>query len=112
MMMNQNLQNQNNMPLKKKAPNRERRIPDILLKNKNKKIERITFQVEKDKKPTDSLLYNKNAEGILNDLFQKRKQGLNEKGKLVYLNENEPMEILHHKFDTEQNEFYNYEKSH
>ena len=110
MIMNKNLQNQNNIPLMKKAPNKERKIPDILLKNKNKKIERITFQVEKDKKPTDSLFYNKNAEGILNDLFQKLKQGLNEKGKLVYLNENEPMEILHHKFDTEQNEFYNYEK--
>ena len=114
MMMNQELQNQMNMPNKvnipKKRVNHERKIPDILLKNKNKKIESITFQVEKDKKPTNSLLGKTNTKEIFNRIFLKRKQGLNEKGKLVYLDENEPMEILHYKFDTDKNEFFNYEK--
>ena len=110
MMINQNFQNQNSMPLKKKAHKIERKIPNILLKNKNKKIESITFQVEKDKKPTGSLHCNRNAKEIFYSLFQKRKQALNEKGKLVYLNENEAMEILHYKFDTEQNKIFNFEK--
>ena len=118
-MMNQNQQkindqNQINMPnrneIPKKKHNRERKIPRILQKNANIQIESITFRVEKDKKPTGELLPTKDVNYIFNGLFQKRKKGLNEKGKLVYLNENEPMEILHHKFDTNQAQFFNFGK--
>jgi len=118
-MMNQNQQNMNNQnqinmhnrnEIPKKKHNRERKIPPILQKNANIQIKSITFQVEKDKKPTGALLPTKSVNNIFNSLFQKRKKGLNEKGKLVYLNENEPMEILHHKFDTNQDQFYNFEK--
>jgi hypothetical protein len=97
-MMNQNQQNMNNQnqinmhnrnEIPKKKHNRDRKIPPILQKNANIQIESITFQVEKDKKPTGALLPTKSVNNIFNSLFQKRKKGLNEKGKLVYLNENE-----------------------
>ena len=60
------------IPRKKYNPKRE--IPPILLKNANKKIETITFQVEKDLKPTKSLFQTENIDQIFNRLFQKRKK--------------------------------------
>ena len=116
-MINQPFQNPNIIPNKKishkikfRSHNRERKIPDILLKNKGKKIESITFKVEKDKKPTNSLFINRSVTKIFNSLFNKPKQALNEYGILINLPESEPLEILHYKFDTDKNEFYNFEK--
>ena len=116
-MINQPFQNPNIIPNKKKSHkikfrshNRERKIPDILLKNKGKKIESITFKVEKDKKPTNSLFINRSVTEIFNSLFKKPKKALNEYGILMNLPESEPLEILHYKFDIEKNEFYNFEK--
>ena len=104
-MINQPFQNPNIIPNKKKSHkikfrshNRERKIPDILLKNKGKKIENITFKVEKDKKPTNSLFINRSVTEIFNSLFNKPKQALNEYGILINLPESEPLEILHYKF--------------
>ena len=116
-MINQPFQNPNIIPNKKishkiksRSHNRERKIPDILLKNKGKKIESITFKVEKDKKPTNSLFINRSVTEIFNSLFKKPKKALNEYGILMNLPESEPLEILHYKFDTDKNEFYNFEK--
>ena len=95
---------------KKKKKKNEEKIPLILQKNANRTVERITFQVEKDLKPTDNLLYNRNINDIFNSLFKKRKKELNKKGELVYVNRNEPLKIIHHKFDTNASEFANYEK--
>jgi hypothetical protein len=95
---------------KKYNANIKRKIPPILEKNANIKIESITFKVEKGLKPTGDLYRTQNIKQILNNLFQQRKQEINKEGKLVYLNENEPMEILHFKFDTKETEIYNFEK--
>ena len=96
------------IPRKKYNPKRE--IPPILLKNANKKIETITFQVEKNLKPTKSLFQTENIDQIFNRLFQKRKKELNQKGELVYINENEPLDVLHYKFDTNESQISNYGK--
>jgi hypothetical protein len=106
---NQN-KNEVKIPRKKYNPNKKRKIPPILEKNANIIIESITFKVEKGLKPTGDLYRTQNIKQILNNLFQKRKQEINKEGKLVYLNENEPMEILHFKFDTKEIEIYNFEK--
>jgi hypothetical protein len=97
-------------PRKKYNANIKRKIPPILEKNANIKIESITFKVEKGLKPTGGLYRTQNIKQILNNLFQQRKQEINKEGKLVYLKENEPMEILHFKFDTKETEIYNFEK--
>ena len=39
-----------------------------------------------------------------------RKSIIDERGKLKYLDENEPLEVLHYKFDTKKNEFFNFGK--
>ena len=87
-----------------------RKIPPILQKNANRIPECITFQVEKGLKPTDNLLYYKNVTQIFKGLFEKRKKELNQRGELVYVNRNEPLPILHYKFDTNVTEFANYDK--
>ena len=115
-MQNQNINSNkietNKEPIKlpKKRNKKKKEIPLILQKNANQTIESITFQVEKGLKPTDKLLYNSNINYIFNDLFQKRKKELNRKGELVYVDRNEPLKIIHHKFDTNATEFFNYEK--
>jgi hypothetical protein len=97
-------------PRKKYNVNTKRKVPPILEKNANIKIESITFQVEKGLKPTEDLYRTQNIRQILNNLFQKRKQEVNEKGNIVYLKENEPMEILHYKLDTKETEIFNFGK--
>ena len=115
-MQNQNINSNkietNKEPIKlpKKRNKKKKEIPLILQKNANQTIESITFQVEKGLKPTDKLLYNSNINYIFNNLFQKRKKELNRKGELVYVDRNEPLKIIHHKFDTNATEFFNYEK--
>ena len=94
----------------RKKYNAKREIPPILLKNANRKIETITFQVEKDLKLTKSLFQTQNIDEIFKRLFQKRKKDLNEKGVLVYINENEPLDVLHYKFDTHESQISNYGK--
>ena len=108
---NKGKDNQNKMKLPKKNHIlKKRQIPPILQKNANKKIETITFEVEKGLKPTNELLTTKKTNKILGQLFEKRKKVINEKGQEIYLNENEPLEVLHYKFDTEKTEIFNYEK--
>jgi len=85
-------------------------IAPILQKNANIKKESITFKVEEGLKPTEDLYITKNVKQIFNNLFQQRKKAKNEKGNIVYLKENEPMEILHYKLDTKETEIYNFEK--
>jgi len=99
-----------NMIPKKTNNSKKRKIPSILLNNANKEIERITFQVEKDLKKSGGLLYVENVNEILKNLFLKRKEIISEKGEQIFLQENEPMEILHYKFDTSETKFFNREK--
>jgi len=99
-----------NMIPKKTNNSKKRKIPSILLNNANKEIERITFQVEKDLKKSGELLYVENVNEILKNLFLKRKEIISEKGEQIFLQENEPMEILHYKFDTSETKFFNREK--
>ena len=75
----------------------KRKIPSILEKNANKKIESITFKVEKDLKPTNDLYKNQNIKQIFNKLFKN-------------IDNDMPMEILHYKFDTNEKEIYNFDK--
>ena len=115
-MQNQNIKankieaNKEPIKLPKKRNKKKKEIPLILQKNANRTIESITFQVEKGLKPTDNLLYNSDINYIFGNLFEKRKKELNRKGELVYVNRNEPLKIIHHKFDTNATEFFNYEK--
>jgi len=114
-MQNQNIIN-NNIQINKepiKLPKQKkikREIPLILQKNANRIPESITFQVEKGLKPTENLLYYNNVKIIFEGLFEKRKKELNQNGELVYVNKNEPLQILHYKFDTNTTEFDNYGK--
>ena len=114
-MQNQNIIN-NNIQINKepiilpKQKKIKRKIPLILQKNANRIPESITFQVEKGLKPTDNLLYYENVTQIFKGLFEKRKKELNQRGELVYVNRNEPLPILHYKFDTNVTEFANYDK--
>ena len=82
---------------KKYNPSEKRKIPSILEKNANKKIESITFKVEKDLKPSDDLYKTQNVKKIFQKLFKK-------------IDNDEPMEILHYKFDTNEKEIYNFDK--
>ena len=53
-------------------------------------------------------LYTDNKNIIFKRLFSRRKKVLNEKGELVFANQNEPLRILHYKFDTNEIEFTNF----
>ena len=99
------MMDQSNQILKKK-----RNKPSILQKDGKNAIETITFEVEKGLKPMTDSLYNQNIKEIFSNLFEKRKKVLNKKCRLVYANENEPLKILHYKFDTNETEFSNYGK--
>ena len=96
---------QSNQILKKK-----RNMPSTLQKDGKSPIESIAFEVEKGLKPMTNSLYNQNIKEIFSNLFEKRKKVLNKKFRLVYANENEPLRILHYKFDTNETEFSNYGK--
>ena len=106
---NNNNMNKNKIKLPKKERKEKREIPPILLKNANIKIESITFQVQKELKPKGALS-EKCRQSIFFELFSKRKSIIDERGKLKYLNENEPLEVLHYKFDAKKNEFFNFGK--
>ena len=99
------MMDQSNQILKKK-----RNKPSILQKDGKNAIETITFEVEKGLKPMTDSLYNQNIKEIFSNLFEKRKKVLNKKCRLVYANENEPLKIIHYKFDTNETEFSNYGK--
>ena len=108
--INMNFQNKINsaeIKVPKKKRNKERKTPSILLRNANRKIESITFQVEKGLKPSKNLLVSNNIKIILNKLFSKRKKIINKRGQTEFTRENEPMEILNYKFDTNEKEFFN-----
>ena len=114
MMMNNPIQNEN--LLKKNNDNfikhnkkRKRTIPLILQKNANKKFESITFQVEKGLKPSGRLEKTK-IPNIFSSLFTKQKTEIDSNGKIKYLSQNEPLEILHYKFNTNEKEFFTFEK--
>jgi hypothetical protein len=75
-------------------------------------FESINFEVEKDLKKPEYPLEKKNIKSIFADLFKKRKILISEKtGVRIYTKENEPLEILHHTLDTNEDEFFNYGKS-
>ena len=75
-------------------------------------FESINFEVEKDLKKPEYPLEKKNIKSIFADLFKKRKILISEKtGARIYTKENEPLEILHHTLDTNEDEFFNYGKS-
>ena len=99
-----------NQKIHRRKYNGKRKVPPILQKNANRKIESITFQVEKGLKISKSPFLKRNIQEIFRNLFKKRKQELNEKGELVNLKENEPLEILHYKFDTDSTKIFNVEK--
>ena len=96
--------------LPNRIPNKKNNIFPIEEKNSNDTIERIIFDVEKGLKPMTDSLYKKNINDIFSSLFEKRKKIFNQKCRLVYANENEPLKILHYKFDTNETEFSNYGK--
>ena len=74
--------------------------------------ESITFEVEKGlKKPEKS--YNLSGiKNIFSSMFKKRKTAIDPRnGKVIYLNVNEPMEILHYELDTEETNIFNLGKT-
>ena len=85
-------------------------LEEIYVKN-NKNYETIVFQVEKNLKPENGLYKNKNIKEIFDDIFCRGKKiELNDSGEIEYPGKNESMEILHYKLDTNETEFYNFEK--
>ena len=73
--------------------------------------ESITFEVEKGLTKPQEYYEPKGIKSIFMNLFKRRKQAINPKnGRPYYLNENEPLEILHYEFDTEETEFFNANK--
>ena len=112
-MQNQNIiinnikNNQNKIKQTKKKNNIKRKIPPILEKNANRKIESISFEVEKGLKPMSEPLYNENIKYIFNELFKRSKKIENEKVEFHHY-KNEPLRILHYKFDTNETEFSNF----
>ena len=101
---------ENQIKIHRRKRNGQRKVPSILQKNANRKIESITFQVEKGLKISNSSFPKKDVQEIFSNLFKKRKQELNLRGELVDLKENEPLEILHYKFDTDSTKIFNVEK--
>ena len=74
--------------------------------------ESITFEVEKDLKKPEYHYDTKGIKNIFNELFERQKRFTNPRnGEVQYLDENEPLEILYHNFDTEEVQFYNYKKT-
>ena len=89
--------------------NRLKDLEEIYMHN-NKSYETIVFQVEKNLRPTNGLYENKKVKDIFDDIFSREKTELNDSGDIEYLGKNESMEILHYKLDTNETEFYNFEK--
>ena len=76
-----------------------------------KSYETITFEVEKGLKPPEEHYKIKGIKNIFFNLFKRRKSKVNTiTGETEYLDRNEPLEILHYNFDTEETQFFNCEK--
>jgi len=76
-----------------------------------KSYETITFEVEKGLKPPEEHYEITGIKNIFSSLFERRKSKVNTfNGKTEYLEGNEPLEILHYNFDTEETQFFNYKK--
>ena len=76
-----------------------------------KSYETITFEVEKGLKPPEEHYEITGIKNIFSSLFERRKSKVNTfNGKTEYLERNEPLEILHYNFDTEETQFFNYKK--
>ena len=74
--------------------------------------ESITFEVEKGLKNPQEYYDLSGIKNIFSSLFKKRKSIINPKnGEKQYLNANEPLEILHYEFNTEQTQFFNNRKT-
>ena len=77
----------------------------------NNHYESITFEVEKGLQKPKEYYNASGVKHIFSNLFKKRKQIINPRnGMPIYLNENEPLDILHYEFDTEETEFFNCNK--
>ncbi len=69
--------------------------------------ESITFEVEKNLKKPEYHYITTGIKNIFSELFETQKKIINPRnGEFCYLEENEPLEILYHNFDTEETEFY------
>ena len=66
-------------------------------KVKKEKIESITFEVEKELKPTEDLYKTQNVKEIFKNLFKNSENDI-------------PKEILYYKLDTKEEEIYNFGK--
>ena len=70
--------------------------------------ESITFEVEKGLEKPKDYLSTIGIKNILGDLFKRRKMLIDNKtGREIPLRANEPMEIFHYTFDTNEELFYN-----
>ena len=76
----------------------------------SKSYESITFQVEKGLKPPEELYPLSDVKEIFSSLFERRKFIIHKNGRKEYLDANEPLEVLHYEFDTEETQFYNNKK--
>jgi hypothetical protein len=78
----------------------------------SKAYESITFEVEKGLKKPGEFYPLSGVKEIFHELFQKRKTIIDPRnGEKVYLQENEPLEILHYDLDTNEILFYNHKKT-
>ena len=93
----------------------------------NKSYESITFDVEKDLSKPNKILYYREIKDMLSSIFVRGNDYKNHSNSPEYIDEefdmfrrtenerqkkreNEPMEILHYNFDTENPSFWNYGK--
>ena len=79
---------------KKHIPKPKKKKPILV---KKEKIESITFEVEKELKPTEDLYKTQNVKEIFKNLFKNSENDI-------------PKEILYYKLDTKEEEIYNFGK--
>ena len=77
-----------------------------------KAYESINLEIEKGLKKPQEYLPTREIKYIFSDLFKIRKSIIDNKtGEKVYLNANEPLEILHYTLDTKEESIFNHKKS-
>ena len=77
-----------------------------------KAYESINLEIEKGLKKPQEYLPTGEIKYIFSDLFKIRKSIIDNKtGEKVYLNTNEPLEILHYTLDTKEESIFNHKKS-
>ena len=76
----------------------------------SKIYESITFQVEKGLNPPQEYYEVDGIKDIFSSLFKRRKCIIDRDGNKRFLDKNEPLEIIHYEFDTEETQFFNYKK--